>query len=110
MDIIKDDLYVAITPKSNINFNDFFKLFNKEIIQYEKNNIIVDLSDFSILTDELLQFEKISERKVGLGTSFVVIYTEVDLDKIPDELIIVPTFQEAIDIIDMDEMTRSLDF
>jgi hypothetical protein len=110
MNIIKEDLYIAFTPKEENNFNAFFELFSKEIDQYESNNIIVDLNNFSISLAEISQFEKISEKKVGLGTSFVVIYTEVDLDEIPDELIVVPTFQEAIDIIDMDEMTRSLDF
>ena len=110
MNIIKEDLYVAFMPEKDTNFNDFFKLFSKEINQYKSNNVIVDLSKLTVSTTKLLQFEKILEKKVELGTSFVVIDTEVDLDEIPDELIVVPTFQEAIDIIDMDEMTRSLDF
>ena len=110
MDIKIEDLYVAFTPKPNTSFDDFFQSFHKEINQYKNNNIIVDLTKLPVSLDEILQFENISKIKIDLGTSFVVIKTEIDLDEIPDELIVVPTFQEAVDMIDMDEMTRSLDF
>jgi hypothetical protein len=44
------------------------------------------------------------------STSFVIIANGVDMDELPDELIVVPTMIEALDIIEMDEITRDLGF
>jgi len=110
MNLKKEELHITFTPKLEANYKDFFQSFNNVAGDYKENNIIIDFSNFSISIDELLQFKNISKKKITLGTSFVIIKSGIDLDEIPDELIIVPTFQEAIDIIDMDEMTRSLDF
>ncbi len=105
---IKDKL-VIITP-NNTPFDKFFQELNTKINNFSNQNIIVDLLNLKVKTEELSQFIKISEKKIELGTSFVLIYLDVDIDNIPDEIIIVPTYQEAIDMIEMDEMTRSLDF
>lgn len=110
MNITEQEQYITITPNTNSDFTSFFKVFLEKIEAFENQNIILDLSKTVYSLKEILNFKEISEKKVGLGTSFVVIYTEIDIDDIPDELIVVPTFQEAIDMIEMDEMTRSLDF
>ena len=110
MNINKEEKYVTITPKADTVFTDFFQQFNNATDHYLKDNLILDFSNFNISVNELNKFNEISEKKIELGTSFVIIKKEIDLDQIPDELIVVPTFQEAIDMIEMDEMTRSLDF
>ena len=35
---------------------------------------------------------------------------KVDLNEMPDEIIVVPTLQEAFDIIEMEDIERDLDF
>lgn len=110
MNIDKTDLYVVLTPNQGNDFKVFFQQFNIATNKYTDNNIILNLNNYSLSLAELLQFKNISIKRIDLGTSFVIINKEVDLDKIPDELIIVPTFQEAIDMVEMDEMTRDLDF
>ena len=42
--------------------------------------------------------------------SFVLINDAVGIDELPDELIVVPTLQEAEDMIQMDEIQRDLGF
>ncbi len=84
-----------------------------EIIPFTENNsdqnIIIDLSELEITLKEILPFQKIADTNRGNGTSFVIINTTVDIDALPEEINVVPTLQEAIDIIDMDEMMRELE-
>ena len=42
--------------------------------------------------------------------SFVIVSSEVDFNKISDKISIVPTIQEAHDIIEMEEIERDLGF
>ena len=42
--------------------------------------------------------------------SFVIVSAQVDLDQMPDELVVVPTLQEAYDIIEMEDIERDLGF
>ena len=42
--------------------------------------------------------------------SFVIVSENIDIDKIHEDLIVVPTQQEAFDIIEMEEMERDLGF
>lgn len=40
--------------------------------------------------------------------SFVMVCDGIEFDQVPDELIVVPTFKEAEDIIEMEEIERDL--
>ena len=44
------------------------------------------------------------------GTSFVIVCKDIDIDEIPDEINVVPTFTEALDILEMDAIERDLGF
>ena len=50
----------------------------------------------------------IANEKRENGTSFVVIVNGIDIDDIQDEINIVPTLTEAIDILEMDIIERDL--
>lgn len=106
----KNNKYTVIKPELNTNFYSFYKLFIEKRTSFKNDHLILDLSKIEVKLEELIKFKEFSEEKIESGTSFVVINTTVNLDEIPDEIIVVPTFQEAIDMIEMDEMTRSLDF
>ncbi|HAT63224.1 MAG TPA: ribonuclease Z, partial [Flavobacteriaceae bacterium] len=41
---------------------------------------------------------------------FVIVNNAINPDDIPDEMIVVPTLQEAADIIEMEEIERDLGF
>ena len=108
MNIETNDKYSVLKPQ--INFSTFYTEFENRLLDFKKRNLILDFSELSITLNELLKFESFSEVQMENGISFVVITKDICLDDIPDEIIVVPTFQEAIDMIEMDEMTRSLDF
>ena len=63
----------------------------------------LDLSVVNKIKDKLLIFAQSIDKKNG---SFVVVYS-ISFD---DELVIVPTMQEAYDYIEMEEFARQLEF
>jgi len=60
--------------------------------------------------EEITLFLSLSKNHRENSTSFVVISKGIDIDEIPDEINVVPTFIEAIDILEMDEIERDLGF
>ena len=53
---------------------------------------------------------KIAEQKKENGTSFVVLNSSVNADDFDENLNIVPTLQEAQDILEMENIERELGF
>lgn len=79
--------------------------------EFSENNIVVDLLKYNKMTlEELLEFLKISNKHRRNKKSFVLICKVVDPDVIPFELIVVPTLQEAEDIVDLEEIERDMGF
>ncbi len=90
--------------KSN-NFDAIFSFSEENLLE----NIVIDISQTRLVNNEIKSLSKIITNKKKNGTSFVLIMDCVDLDKIPEEINIVPTLQEAIDLIEMEEMMRDLE-
>lgn len=79
--------------------------------KFKNNNIIVSLSTLHPLTiQDILEFLELSNNHRASKHSFVIVSDKVNLDEVPDEIVVVPTVQEAYDIIEMEEMERDLDF
>ncbi len=79
--------------------------------KYKNDHLIINLSGLNRLTlDELLEFLEISNTHRRAKNSFVLVCEDTDYDLIPDELVVVPTLQEAYDIIEMEEIERDLGF
>ena len=79
--------------------------------KYGQNNIVVDVLKYDTLSlEQLLAFLKLSNTHRAGKKSFVFVNTGIDYDLIPDEMIVVPTIQEAEDIISMEEIERDLGF
>lgn len=77
--------------------------------EFSSKNIVIDLSSIDVSLKEILAFKEIVIKKNENDTSFVIINSTVNIDDVPEEINIVPTLQEAIDIIEMDEMMRDLE-
>lgn len=87
----------------------FINKINADFSLFSNNNIIVILASLIPLTRfELSEFLLLSNTHRENGRSFVIVTNNIDIDSIPEELIIVPTLIEAKDIIEMEEMERDL--
>lgn len=77
-----------------------------------KTHLIINISDFdsSIDVKNILSFIKLSNHYKHNKKSFVIIAPQIDVDKVPEEIAIVPSLNEAFDIIEMEDIERDLGF
>lgn len=101
---------VTITQQSE-TIADLVKQINEVYPKIKNDNVIISLSGFKTLfLEDMLQFLLISTKHRASKHSFVLVTNMFNLNETPDELVIVPTIQEAIDIIEMEEIERDLGF
>jgi len=90
------------------------ELVKKLEVLYERiknDNVIVNLTSLNkIPLEHMVEFLQISNKHRKAKHSFVIVTDQVNLDEMPDEIVVVPTMQEAYDIIEMDEIERDLGF
>lgn len=87
----------------------FLENLKKGYPKIKHDNIVVNLFSFSKLTaGNVLEFLDISNSHRTTGKSFVLVTDKVSYDEVPDEISVVPTIQEAKDIIEMEEIERDL--
>jgi len=73
--------------------------------KYEDLNLVIDLLKYDTLSlEELVHFIKLSNYQRGGKKSYVIVNTGIDVDVIPDEMMVVPT------LIEMEEIERDLGF
>ena len=108
--IFDKDGTTTIIFQENISLQEFLKNLNKGYSKVKNDNIIVNLFSFSDLTaGDILEFLQISNEHRGLKKSFVLVTDKVSFEDVPEEICVVPTIQEAKDIIEMEEIERDLD-
>jgi hypothetical protein len=79
--------------------------------KFKNNNIIVLLTTLNTLSrNDIVEFLEVSNSHRAEKNSFVVVSDKISLDSVPDEIIVVPTLQEAYDVIEMEDMERDLGF
>ena len=106
--IEKKDNYSLLIPDED-NFEKFFQNFQRKFNSLKNEHLLIHFSDkINISIKEIQLFLDIANEKRENGTSFVVIVNGIDIDDIQDEINIVPTLTEAIDILEMDIIERDL--
>lgn len=87
----------------------FLKNLREAYPKLQHDNIIVNLFSFDILSaGNLLEFLELSNKHKGSGKSFVLVSGKVSYDNVPEEITLVPSIQEAKDLIEMEEIERDL--
>ncbi|OUR91043.1 ribonuclease Z [Flavobacteriales bacterium 34_180_T64] len=90
------------------------ELIKKLEVLYERfknNNVIISLTSLQpIPLGQIVEFLQISNKHRAAKYSFVIVTNQTNLDETPDEIVVVPTMQEAYDIIEMEEIERDLGF
>ena len=110
MKIEKKETYSYILSDEK-SFKTFFSSFKDALKDLQKEHIILHfLDDINISKEDFSLFLDVSAQKKENGTSFVIIYKNVNVDDIPETINIVPTLTEAIDVLEMEAMERELGF
>jgi 2-polyprenyl-3-methyl-5-hydroxy-6-metoxy-1,4-benzoquinol methylase len=93
------------------DFTLFLMKLTHQYKTFEKQNIIIDLLIHKELTViEVKSFLSLSKQHKMAKKSFVIVVPQTDFNAISDKLTVVPTLQEAHDIIEMEEIERDLGF
>ena len=108
---IKEATNYTLISSDEDSFKEFQTSVFKKINDFEKNHLIVQISEeLNIDKKDFLLFLKIAKQKKENGTSFVVLNSSVNADDFAENLNIVPTLQEAEDILEMETIERELGF
>lgn len=91
---------------------DFRNLVKGHYKNMHQQNIIVDLSLLKKLqSNHIMEFSELSVyNKETVNKSFVMVVGTMDIDALPDQISTAPTLQEALDLIDMEEIERDLGY
>lgn len=109
--IVTTEGNISIITHERLSLEALLAAMNDQYETLQNNNIIVNLFSITPLAPEALNsFISLSNTHRENNHSFVLVYSEVDIDELSDELIVVPTLQEAKDIIEMEEIERDLGF
>mgnify|MGYP001190667075 CR=1 FL=1 len=111
MKINNHDTYVVLADEKG-DVTDFASFLEYQIPnKFKGQNVIIDLSEFKNLElQELLLFLKTSNLHRKTKQSFVIVNDAINPDVIPMEMIVVPTLQEGVDVVEMEAIERDLGF
>ena len=98
-----------IIRKDSETFEELIIQINEQFSAFADKNIIVDLEETELRPSSLIPFEEMANKHISNKKSFVIV-ASIDFDEVDDAMIVVPTLQEAFDIIEMEEIERDLGF
>ena len=102
---------ITVITQESSSIAELVKKLEASYNRFKNDNVIVSLSGLNqIPLEQIIEFLQISNKHRKAKHSFVLVTDKVNLDEMPDEIIVVPTLQEAYDIIEMEEMERDLGF
>tara|TARA_R110002050_G_scaffold296752_1_gene457091 strand:- start:3090 stop:3422 length:333 start_codon:yes stop_codon:yes gene_type:complete len=109
--IIDQDGNISIITQEKATIVELVKKLQSLYPKFKNNNIIIALTTLNTLgLQDIVEFLQLSNTHRASKHSFVIVTDKIDLDLVPDEIVVVPTVQEAYDIIEMEEMERDLGF
>ena len=109
--IIDRDGKITIIAQEKASVKTLVSNIEQDYDKYKSYHLIVRLSSLDKVTlEDIIEFLRLSNNHRADKKSFVVVSDKVDLDQMPNEIVVVPTIQEAYDIIEMEEMERDLGF
>ena len=110
MKIEKKENYLLISDDKD-SVTDFTSRLTTNHHEFESENVVINILEYGELElEELLGFLELSNIHRANKKSFVIANDAISIDKIPEELFVVPTLREAEDVIQMEELERELGF
>lgn len=110
MKIIEKVAYKILEDEKD-DVKDFASFLEYKYDQFKDDNVVVDILKYGDLSlEELLSFLDLSNKHRMKKKSFVIANDAINIDDVPEELVVVPTLAEAEDIIQMEEIERDLGF
>ncbi len=103
--------HTTIIKDTQGDLTGFLMKLTHEHKTFAKSNLIIDLTHVkSVSVKDMNAFLPLSKEHSKAKKSFVIVVEDFDFNTASDKLVIVPTRQEAFDMIEMDEIERDLGF
>jgi len=104
------DTAVIVDQNKQVS-SEFFKSFDLNYPKFHSNNIILIIDETQNSEPDFVNFIlKLTKSHQLHEKTFVVVAPQWSQSDISDDIVCVPTLQEAFDLIEMDEMQRDLGF
>ena len=105
----KENCVVMRNTESNLA--SFVEKLSQEYNKVVEHNLVLDLSENETITLESLKlFTDLSKTHKKAKKSFVIVAKNINYNKIPVKMTVVPSLQEAQDIIEIEAIERDLGF
>lgn len=104
------DTAVIVDQNKQVS-SEFFKSLDLNYPKFHSNNIILIIDETQNSEPDFVNFIlKLTKSHQLHKKTFVVVAPQWSQSDISDDIVCVPTLQEAFDLIEMDEMQRDLGF
>ncbi len=101
----------TIITQEKTTIVEFVKGIEDKYQSLKNDNIIANLFSLKeISIDGINEFLRVSNAHKASKHSFVIVTDKISYEEIPEEMTIVPTLQEAYDLVEMEEIERDLGF
>jgi hypothetical protein len=109
--IFDRDGNISIITQESASITELAKKLQVLYNRFKNDNIIVNLTSLRpLISQDVIEFLQISNQHRKAKHSFIIVTNKVNVDDMPDELVVVPTLHEAYDVIEMEEIERDLGF
>lgn len=103
--------HTIIIKDTEGNIVEFLEKINNQYNSFKEHNLILDIShDKSVDVKSIKIFSDLVKRHKKEKKSLVFVVQDLDYNKVPVSITVVPTLLEAQDLIEMDEIERDLGF
>ena len=110
MKIYKTGSFTELKFK-NISLAEIVKTISNRASEFNNQNLVINLSEkINIKIEDFSLFLNLNKIRKQQGTSFVLVCKGIEIDDISEEINVVPSLEEAIDIIEMEAIERDLGF
>ena len=100
---------ITIITQQKTSIVELVKKLDVVYKRYKNDNIIITLTSLEpIKLQDIVEFLQLSKIHRNSKHSFVLVSNKVNLDEMPEDIVVVPTMQEAYDLIEMEDMERDL--
>jgi len=100
---------LIVVSQEKISIERFLENLEREYAKLKNDNLVIDLLGFSKLSPyNVISFLELAKKHRKNGKSFVMVSDKVSYDDVPEDINLVPTLQEARDIVEMEEIERDL--
>lgn len=103
--------HTTIIKDTESNYLQFVEKLTSQYNSFKDTNLILDIThDKSVDLTCLKNFTDLTKTHNKNKKSLVIVAANIDFNKVPSKLQVVPSILEAHDLIEMDEIERDLGF